>query len=225
MDHGYHIEGNINGRNVRGLGAGSTNPAMGVSEMEVSFELLPEGWDPRTIVLMCCDRALVLASREANGAVGMFRASGGYLTIGRDLVNGHRWGVMRDGDGLIMVDVRASSVTDFRADAGRYDHSRIEGGVSHLRRGANGIAHVRPFTGVMVQAGPKLVTVSTNYEAVLEDGSTLYGTTFYPHYLPHQAVELPACNCCRFWRSSRSSTAGACGYALSLRSRRSRRST
>jgi hypothetical protein len=158
--------------------------------LEVSFELLPEGWDPRTIVLMCCDRAVVMASREAGGAVGMFRASGGYLTIGRDLVNSHRWGMMRDIDGLIMVDVRASSVTDFRDDAGRYDHSRIEGGVSHLRRGANGIAQVRPFTGVMVQAGPRLVTVSTNYEAVLEDGSTLYGTTFYPHYLPHQEVEL-----------------------------------
>ncbi|MPZ65138.1 MAG: hypothetical protein GEU83_06355 [Pseudonocardiaceae bacterium] len=55
----------------------------------------------------------------------------------------------------------------------------------------NGIADVRPFEGVMVQAGPKLITVTTNYEAVLEDGSTLYGTTFYPHYLPHQAVELP----------------------------------
>jgi hypothetical protein len=43
----------------------------------------------------------------------------------------------------------------------------------------------------MVQVGPNLITVTTNYEAVLEDGSTLYGTTFYPHYLPHQAVELP----------------------------------
>lgn len=97
---------------------------------------------------------------------------------------------MRDPDGLVMVDVRASSVTDFRHDS-RYDHSRVEGGVSHLRRGVNGIAEVRPFEGVMVQSGPKLITVTTSYEAVLEDGSTLYGTTFYPHYLPHQAVELP----------------------------------
>ncbi|MGH3711736.1 MAG: hypothetical protein ACRDRQ_27395 [Pseudonocardiaceae bacterium] len=63
--------------------------------------------------------------------------------------------------------------------------------MSHLRQGVNGIANVRPFAGVMVQAGPKLITVTTNYEAVLEDGSTLYGTTFYPPYLPHQAVELP----------------------------------
>lgn len=191
MDHGYRIEGNINGRNVRGLGAGSTDPATGVSEMEVSFELLPDGWDPRTIVLMCCDRALVMASREVDGAVGMFQASGGYLTIGRDLVNGHRWGVMRDSNGLVMVDVRASSVTDFRDGNGRYDHSRIEGGISHLRQGVNGIAKVHPFTGVMVQAGPKLVTVTTSYEALLEDGTTLYGTTFYPHYLAEQAVELP----------------------------------
>jgi hypothetical protein len=36
------------------------------------------------------------------------------------------------------------------------------------------------------------VTVSkATSTAALEDGSILYGTTFYPHYLPHQAVELP----------------------------------
>jgi hypothetical protein len=189
MDHGYRIEGNINGRNVLGLGAGRTDPTTGVSEMEVRFEKLPDGWDPRTIVLMCCDRATVMASRETPGAIGMYRASSGYMTIGRDLVNANRWGVMRDADGQIMVDVRASSVTDFRHES-RYDHSRIEGGISHLHHGVNGIAEVRPFTGVMVQAGPKLITVTTSYEAVLEDGTTLYGTTFYPHYLPTQQVEL-----------------------------------
>jgi hypothetical protein len=47
--------------------------------MEISFEKLPDGWDPRTIVLMCCDRAVVMASRETDGAVCMYRASGGYL--------------------------------------------------------------------------------------------------------------------------------------------------
>ncbi|MGH8901755.1 MAG: hypothetical protein ACRDYA_08730 [Egibacteraceae bacterium] len=190
MHHGYRIEGNINGRTLLGIGAGSTDPTTGVSEMEVRFEQLPVGWDPRTIVLMCCDRATVMASRESDGAVGMYRASGGYVTIGRDLVNGTRWGMMRDADGQVMVDVRASSVTDFRHHT-QYDHSRVEGGISHLRRGVNGIVEVRPFTGVMMQAGPKLIAVTTNYEAVLEDGSTLYGTTFYPHYLPAQAVELP----------------------------------
>jgi hypothetical protein len=190
MDHGYRIEGNLNGRLLLGIGAGYTDPTSGVSEMEVRFEKLPDGWDPRTIVLMCCDRATVMASQERDGAVGMYRASGGYLTIGRDLVNGLRWGMMRDRAGQVMVDVRASSVTDFRHTS-RYDHSRVEGGISHLRRGVNGIAEVRPFTGVMTQAGPNLVTVTTTYEAILEDGSTLYGTTFYPHWLPEQRVVIP----------------------------------
>jgi hypothetical protein len=156
VDHGYRIEGNINGRSLLGLGAGKTDPATGVSEMEISFEKLPDGWDPRTIVLMCCDRAVVMAARETDGAVCMYRASGGYLTIGRDLVNGLRWGIMRDRDGLVMVDVRASSVTDFRHDS-HYDHSRVEGGVSHLRRGVNGIANVRSFEGVTCKAAPGLL--------------------------------------------------------------------
>lgn len=89
-----------------------------------------------------------------------------------------------------MVDVRASSITDFRHTS-RYDHSRVEGGISHLRRSINGIAEVPPFTGVMTQAGPNLVTVTTTYEAILEDGSTLYGTTFYPHWLPEQREVIP----------------------------------
>ncbi|GAA3727936.1 hypothetical protein HDA32_000264 [Spinactinospora alkalitolerans] len=190
MDHRYRIEGDINSRAVLGVGSGYTDPVAGTSEMEVRFERLPSGWDPRTIVLMCCERATVTCSRESDGAVGMFQASGGYLTIGRDLVKVERRGTMRNAEGQIMVDVHASSVTDFRGEH-RYDHSRIEGGTSHIHYGENGIAEVRPFTGVMMQAGPNLITVTTSYEAVLEDDSTLYGTTFYPHYLPQQRVQLP----------------------------------
>jgi hypothetical protein len=190
LDHEYRIEGHINSRALLGAGAGNTDPVAGTSEMEVRFERIPEGWDPRTIVLMCCERATITTARSVDGAVGMFEASGGYLTIGRDLIKADRRGLMRDVEGRVMVDVRASSVTDFRGDV-RYDHSRIEGGVSHVRHGENGIADIRPFAGVMVQAGPRLITVTTNYEAVLEDGTTLYGTTFYPHYLPQQQTELP----------------------------------
>lgn len=191
MEHSYQIDGHVNGRTVIGAGMGSTNPATGVSEVEVRFRRLPDAWDPRTIVLMCCDRFTVMASREEGGAVGMYRASGGYLTIGRHLINGCRWGIMRDVEGQIMADVRASSETDLRKRK-RFDHSRIEGGISHLRPGVNGIAAVRPFIGVMMQAGPRLITVSTHYEATLEDGSTVYGTTYYPHFLPGQVVELPS---------------------------------
>jgi hypothetical protein len=43
----------------------------------------------------------------------------------------------------------------------------------------------------MMQAGPNLVVVTTRYTAELEDGTTIYGSTTYPHYLPEQAVEIP----------------------------------
>ncbi len=56
-DHEYCIEGHVNGRHVLGTGTGRIDTASGVSEMEVTFERITEGWDPRTIVLMCCDRA------------------------------------------------------------------------------------------------------------------------------------------------------------------------
>lgn len=158
--------------------------------MDVTFERIADGWDPRTIVLMCCDRALVMAAQETPGAVGMLRASRGYLSIGRHLAGNGRDSVMRTGDGKIMAHVQATSMTDLRAD-NAFDHSRIEGGLSHLQRGVNGIKHVPAFDGVMMQAGPKLVVVTTRFVAELEDGTTIYGTTNYPHYLPEQAVEIP----------------------------------
>jgi len=52
MHHGYRIEG----RALLGPVAGKTDHATEVSEMDGSFESFPEGWDSRTIVLMCHDR-------------------------------------------------------------------------------------------------------------------------------------------------------------------------
>jgi hypothetical protein len=190
MDHDYAIEGFVNERFVSGHGTGKIDPETGVSEMEVAFTSLPDGWDPRTIVLMCCDRALVMASREVAGAVSLRRASGGWLSIGRHLHDGGRDSVMYDDAGQILAHVRATSETDFRG-AKRFDRSRIEVGVSHLRPGRNGIAEIPAFDGVMMQAGPRLVTVSTRFSATLEDGTAMYGRTFYPHYLPSQAVPVP----------------------------------
>lgn len=158
--------------------------------MDITFTKMAEGWDPRTIVLMCCDRALIMAARETARTVGMYRASGGVLSIGGHLPGNERESVMRTGTGELMAQIRATSVTDFRA-ACPHDRSRIEGGFSHLRRGANGIRYIPAFDGVMMQAGPNLVVVTTRYTAELEDGTAIYGTTTYPHYLPEQKTEIP----------------------------------
>lgn len=190
MKHEYRIDGHVNGRNVLGRGQGGIDPDSGVSEMEVTFEQMAEGWDPRTIVLMCCDRALIMAAQETPGTVGMFRASGGLLSIGRDLPGNDRESFMRTSEGKTMAHVRATSHTDFTGSRPR-DESRIEGGLSHLRRGINGIKHIPAFDGLMMQAGPRLVVVTTRFSAELEDGTTIYGSTNYPHYLPNQQVEVP----------------------------------
>lgn len=190
MKHDYRIEGYVNGRHVLGRGFGEIDPSTGVSEMSVTFDRMAEGWDPRTIVLMCCDRALIMAAQETAGTVGMFRASGGVLSIGGHLPGNGRDSVMRTADGDLMTHVQATSVTDLRADQ-PFDHSHVEGGFSHLRRGTNGIRHIPAFDGVMMQAGPNLVVVTTRFAAELEDGTTIYGSTNYPHYLPEQQVEIP----------------------------------
>lgn len=190
MDHEYRIDGHVNGRHVLGTGTGRIDPTTGVSEMDVEFDRMADGWDPRTIVLMCCDRALIMAAQETPGTVGMYRASGGVLSIGRHLPGNRRASVMRTGNGEVMAHVQAESTTDLRG-AEPFDHSRIEGGFSHLRRGVNGISHIPAFDGVMMQAGPNLVVVTTRFTAELEDGTVLHGSTTYPHYLPEQGIEIP----------------------------------
>ena len=45
---------------------------------------------------------------------------------------------------------------------------------------------VAGFDGVMMHPGPNLVVVTTRFTAEMEDGSTRYGSTNYPHYLPEQ---------------------------------------
>lgn len=103
MHHVYRIEGHVNGRHVLGEGSGKIDPSTGVSEMDVSFEKIADGWDPRTIVLMCCDRALIRAVRETAGTVGKYRASGGVLSIGRHLPGNERESVMRTASGEVIA--------------------------------------------------------------------------------------------------------------------------
>lgn len=110
--HDYRIQGHVNGRTITGRGGGTIDTDTGISEMDVDFSRMADGSDPRTIVLMCCDRALVMSARETADAVGMYRASGGYLTIGRDLAGANRESIMHTGDGRIMAHVRAGSISD-----------------------------------------------------------------------------------------------------------------
>jgi len=188
MDHDYKIEGKINNGYVEGTGIGKIGKD-GVSELDVNFSSLPQGWDPRTIALICCGRALFMGSREEDGAINMYTASGGLVTIGKGLPMVNRRGVIRDAQGNLFADIQASSETNLRGRG--YDHSKIEGGYSKIEPGKNGIAAVDPFSGVMMQAGPGVVNILTNYEITTEDGQTLYGFTFYPHALPAQQKELP----------------------------------
>lgn len=188
IDHDYSIEGWVSGRIVLGEGKGTINRTLGVSEMEVKFSKLPATWDPRSIVLMCCNRALVMASRE-EGAISMYTASKGCVTIGRDISQSNRIGVIHDGNGQLYANVQASSNTDLRGEV-KIDSSRIESGFCNLTPGVNGINHVKPFSGTMLQSGPKIVTLVTSYEVETEDNKILFGYTFYPHYLPEQELML-----------------------------------
>jgi len=190
----YTISGHVNSRTVAGRGRGRIDFDSGVSELEVTFSKIAPGWDPRTIVLMCCDRMNIMGSRPLEGAVSLYEASGGYASIGRHIVNDFRRAKATDDDDELVVDVLASSLTDLRGAGGDVrgrDDSRIEGGVSHLVPGRNGVAHIRRAVGLMQQASPKVVTVATSYEVELEDGSTMFGNTYYPHYLPEPKRVIP----------------------------------
>lgn len=186
----YRIDGNINSQQAQGHGRGLIGLDSGVNELEVEFNKMPANWDPRTIVLMCCDRVLFMGSRSLEGAVSPFEASGGYASIGRHIVNDFRRAKITDPEDRVLVDVAASSLTDLRG-ANPTDESRIEGGVSHLMPGRNGIARIISASGLMQQASPRMVTLATRYEVELEDGMIATGHTYYPHYFPEPAMALP----------------------------------
>lgn len=93
--------------------------------------------------------------------------------------------------GTLMADVRASSETDFRAGTPRYDYLHLEGGISHPRPGTSGVVAVHPCDGTLLQAGPGVAIATTRYQAELEDGTTLYGATYEPQFLPEQRGDIP----------------------------------
>ncbi len=190
IDIDYTIEGHINSQFVRGVGKGLINRSTGVNELEVEFQEIADSWDPRTIVLMCCDRVTFMGSRGVAGGVGLLEASGGYASIGRHIVNDFRQAKMVDSDNRVLVDVRASSLTDLRKDRPS-DESRIEGGVSHLVPGRNGVRAIRSVSGIMQPISPQMTTLATRYEVELEDDTTAIGHTYYPHFLPEPQIALP----------------------------------
>jgi hypothetical protein len=185
----YAIDGTVNAlQKVRGAGTGLTDTERGETTLTVEFTALPDSWDPRTIVMMCCLRSLVMGSVELGGAVGMYRASGGQLTMGHHLDKPRDFVLFND-SGELLVRGHATSITDFRPERG-VDRSTTTC-TSRIKPGVNGISRLRPFEGLMQQVGPNLIMVTTVFEAEMEDGTLARGTTNYPHWLPEPRVPLP----------------------------------
>lgn len=191
LDFTYRISGEIQQGRIYGEGRGSADPRSGESQMEVHFEARAPGWDPRTIVLICCGRVFAMGAREEDGAKNLAQLSRtGMVVIGRG-ATGNRRGVIRRSSGEIVANLEASSETRM-VRQGAHDVSWLEGGFSMLEPGTDGVAEIHPFTGIMAQAGPRVVTLMTSYRIKAESGEELFGYTFYPHELPDQIIDLPA---------------------------------
>ena len=191
MQLAYRIDGFINGAEILGEGVARINTTTGNAELEVAFKKRPDAWDPRTIVLMCCSRAPGMPSREDDtDARSLMRLSGGIVSIGKEISGARRTAVILNQGGRALADISASSRTNL-ASPRSYDHSTVHGSYCSLEPGKNGIAKIVSVRGVMLGAGPHLVTLTTNYELILETGETVYGATYYPHYLPNPKEVLP----------------------------------
>jgi hypothetical protein len=161
----------------------------GVGELEVTFSDLPESWDPRTIVLMCCSTMNVMGTRAVAGAVSFSDASGGRISIGRHIASDIRRAKVVNEAGAVLVDVEATSLGEL-VGAEPSDHSTVRGGISRLVPGVNGIRTVRRVDGVLQQISPHQLTLATRYVIELEDDTLAYGHTYYPYYLPEPRARL-----------------------------------
>lgn len=188
----YAIDGALSNGEISGTGVIRVGADAGVGELEVQFDQRPTGWDPRTLVLMCCSRAVGMSARESAGATSLLSASGGVTTIGVDLPALPRRAALTDERGKLRAEVSASSRTDW-ASSQPYDLSTVLDGFSRMEPGHSGLASVDSVTGVMLQSGTYLLTVTTSYQVRTEEDEQLFGTTFYPHYLPapHATLARP----------------------------------
>lgn len=189
IEFGYRIDGLINAQWLNGAGRGMVDAGTGIGELEVSFSDLPEAWDPRTIVLMCCSTMNVMGTRAVAGAVSFIDASGGRISIGRHVAADIRRAKVVDDSGKVLVDVEATSLGELTGPE-PFDHSTVRGGISRLVPGVNGIRDVRRVDGVLQQVSPHQLTLATRYEIALEDDTTAYGHTYYPYYLPEPRAEF-----------------------------------
>lgn len=187
----YSIVGNLEGSPIEGHGVIRADPHQGLGEIEVKFQKRPRLWDPRTIVLCCCSRAIGAPARQSYGAASLLDLSGGFITIGEDLQGVCRRASIVDDEGLLRAEISATSLTNLSGD-NPYDRSRVVGGFSRMEPGASGVAAIETVSGIMLQCSPHLVTLTTTYDIVCEDGSTLHGTTYYPHFLPRPVGTMVA---------------------------------
>ncbi|MFT4326553.1 MAG: hypothetical protein ACMXYK_03570 [Candidatus Woesearchaeota archaeon] len=186
----YGITGHLNNGLIEGYGKAIIVPGTGESEMTVRFNELPQGWDPRTIGLICCGRVIGYNSFEKDGAKNLENLSKGQITMGKHLPNVARTGFIYDEQNKLLTNVRAIADFDISRKS-THDISNISEGTSEIFPGINGIAEVKtPFYGSMVQVGPKVVAINTAYDIILEDGTLAHGTTFYPNFLPLQEETL-----------------------------------
>lgn len=182
----YVLTGELDNGTVEGRGRGSLNEITGEAELSVNFNQVPAGWDPRTIALICCYRACAVGAEEFEAASNLLTLSSGRMNMGIDLKGVSRRGIIYREGGELLTDISAFADSSF-LNKDTYDRSFISHGHSSLFPGVNGIAKINtPFSGLMMQAGPGLVTLNTAYTVQLEDGTTAHGTTYYPHFLPNQ---------------------------------------
>lgn len=181
----YEISGEIDSGEVYGKGVGKMNTDTGESYLSVDFDSIPQGWDPRTITLICCSRVAGVGAREIDGAKNLLTLSKGNIAIDPRPRRG-----MVGTDKRLLADLYARSHTELLTESPR-DISYLDSGFSHLNVGENGVKEVlTPYSLIMEQAGANMIHARSNYKARLENGEEVIGTTFYPHYLKSQTEML-----------------------------------
>lgn len=189
LDFSYRIEGAVNNEPVLGDGRGSFSSKSGESEMRVSFLTRPVDWDPRSILLICCARVFAAGARADHGATNLVDLTSGRILIGGSAEAEQRQGRILGADGRSLLSVKASSETHL-ASPPRVDRTVVEGGISRLRPGDNGISRIDSLEGVMIQSAPGRIALMTSFRGELESGEVFAGYSYYPHVIESQLKGL-----------------------------------
>lgn len=169
----YELSGVANGAPLYMSGQGVVDELTGSYDLDLDIQHFPMGWDPATIILICCDRMLGFGSQAASDAMNLHSRCGDDYTIL------DRSGEGRTTNGRTLFRARASSIGGFE-NGKIYNRSQIHEATFNLLPEER-ITEIRaPYTAIIQRMERNVLLMTSTFKFSTNFENDCYGFTNYP---------------------------------------------